>query len=81
MNYTKESFEEVLQQAYDELEPQGIVSLLLEARNYFLSEDFKNQKIRDICNTVAERRAISFKQWKAISAYVSKCKKSNVKKF
>lgn len=75
MNYTKESFEEVLQQAYDELEAEDIVSLLCEARDYFTTDEFNNPKINSICKTVFLKRNISFKQWKAISAYVSDCRR------
>jgi hypothetical protein len=75
VNYTQESFEEVLQQAYDELEPEDIKSLLLEAKNYYTKLDTGNQFIAGICNNVVKQRSISFKQWKAISAYVNTIKK------
>jgi hypothetical protein len=75
MKYTTESFEEVLQQAYDNLEPDDIVKLLLEAREYFRSDEFTNEFISNICSSVAKKRNISFKQWKAVSAYVAECKR------
>lgn len=71
VTYTQESFQEVLQEAYDLLQPYEIENLLLEAKEYLMEENLQNKFILSICLSVAERRNISFKQWKAISAYVS----------
>jgi hypothetical protein len=71
ITYTQESFEEILEEAYEMLEPQDIQSLLLEAKSYIIAENNKNGFIYDVCSTVVKRRNISFKQWKAISAYVN----------
>lgn len=80
MKYTKESFEEVLQQAYSELEAEDIISLLCEARDYFTTNEFSNPKINSICKSVFTKRNLSFKQWKAISAYVAECKRKEQNK-
>lgn len=80
VNYTQESFEEILQQAYDNLQPDEILNLLLEAREYFRSDEFTNDFIKNICNSVAKKRNISFKQWKAVSAYVAECKRKQTNK-
>lgn len=74
-NYTQESFEEVLQQAYDSLEPNDIVALICKTADFFNQEEFDNGKIRNITKSVINKRNISFKQWKALSAYVSSCSK------
>lgn len=80
IKYTKQSFEEVLEQAFSELEAEDIHNLLLEAKEYFNQEQFKDDMIKSICNTVVKNRDISFKQWKAISAYVSKSKRKTQNK-
>jgi len=74
VNYTQQSFEEVLQQAYDSLEADDIKNLLMEAREYYTKLDTGNQFIAGICKSVIKQRSISFKQWKAISAYVNTIK-------
>lgn len=71
ITYTQESFEEILEEAYEMLEAAEIQCLLLEAKHYLREENFQNEFIHSVCNTVVERRNISFKQWKAISAYVN----------
>ena len=80
VNYTQESFEEVLQQAYDSLEPEDIESLLLEAKTYYSVLDTGSPFIASICKNVITNRSISFKQWKAISAYVNTIKKNEKNK-
>jgi len=80
IKYSKESFEEVLQQAYDNLEPQDIKDLLNEAARLYKIPENKNDFIYNIANSVVKKRNISFKQWKAISAYVSECnRKQDIK--
>jgi hypothetical protein len=80
MIYTKQSFEEVLQQAYDELEPEDIKSLLIEVNELMCSDNFENQFIQSVFTMVAKNRNISFKQWKALSAYVAECKRKEQNK-
>jgi hypothetical protein len=80
VKFSKESFEEVLQQAYDSLEPQDIKDLLSEARILLRDSNFENGFIWSICASVVKNRNISFKQWKAISAYVSECKRKEESK-
>jgi hypothetical protein len=72
---SRESFEEVLQQAYDELEPQDIIDLLNETSRLVVQSEFQNDFIFSIGKSVAKNRNISFKQWKALSAYVDGCRK------
>jgi hypothetical protein len=72
---SRESFEEILQQAYDGLEPQDIINLLNEASRLVILPEFENDFIFSIGKSVAKNRNISFKQWKALSAYVDGCKK------
>lgn len=74
ISYTKESFEEVLQQAYDALEADDIKSLLCQSLD-FIKLGYEDNKVRNITLSVIDKRNISFKQWKAISAYVSGCKR------
>lgn len=80
MQFTKESFEEVLQQAYDELEADDIKTLLNDVLSLMRIEEYQNRFIFDIAKNVWERKNISFKQWKALSAYVSKCKRTEQNK-
>jgi hypothetical protein len=76
INYTIESFEEVLKQAYDSLTPQDIEKLLRECiDNYLIVPQFKNDFIWSVYKSVKKKRNISFKEWKAISAYIADCKK------
>lgn len=77
VNYTQESFEEVLQQAYDSLEPEDIKALLVEV--YDIQKVDDNQFIHSVWSVVYKSKSISFKQWKALSAYVAtyKRKKQN----
>jgi hypothetical protein len=70
MSYTKESFEEVLQQAYDMLEPEDIKELLMLVDANLCIEGYQNEFIHSVFNNVLKFRNISFKQWKALSAYV-----------
>jgi hypothetical protein len=75
IKYTKQSFEEVLQQAYDELQSEDIYKLLVEVRSYYSTEEHKNEWIEDIANMVGNKRSLSFKQWKALSAYAAGVRK------
>lgn len=75
VKYSKESFEEVLQQAYDNLEPQDIIDLLNKVSNFVVQPEFENDFIFSVGKSVTKNRNISFKQWKALSAYVDVCKK------
>jgi hypothetical protein len=78
IKYTKQSFEEVLQDAYDMLEPQDIMNLLTNVRDCLLV--YENDFINSVAIGVYKNRNISFKQWKALSAYVAECnKKENSK--
>lgn len=80
MKYTKESFEEVLQQAYDALEPQDIIDLLGEVINNLKNNENFNEFIYSVAKNVNNKKNISFKQWKALSSYVSKCKRKEQNK-
>ena len=80
VKYSKESFNEVLQQAYDSLEPQDIENLLNEAANLYKIPENKNDFIYSVANSVVKNRNISFKQWKAISAYVAECNRKQESK-
>jgi len=81
MKYTKQSFEEVLKQAYDELEGQDIIDLLGEVLTNLKNTENYNEFIHSVANDVYDKKNISFKQWKALSAYLSDCRKKENKTF
>ena len=81
MEYTKESFEEILQQAYSELESEDIHSLLTEVNECMCQDNFENDFILSVFNSVNKKRNISFREWKALSAYVSDFKRKQNKTF
>lgn len=81
MKYTKESFEEILQQAYSELESEDIHSLLTEVNECMCEDNFDNDFIYSVFNSVSKKRNISFREWKALSAYVSEFKRKQNKTF
>jgi predicted Zn-dependent protease with MMP-like domain len=81
MKFTKESFEEVLQEAYDALEPQDIIDLLGEVLTNLKNTENYNEFIHSVANDVYDKKNISFKQWKALSAYLSDCRKKQNKTF
>lgn len=81
MKYTKESFEEILQQAYSELESEDIHSLLTEVNECMCQDNFDNDFILSVFNSVNKKRNISFREWKALSAYVSDFKRKQNKTF
>lgn len=69
VKYSKASFEEVLQQAYDSLQPEDIKSLLAEVYDILKQEE--NDFIHSVFSDVYKKKNISFKQWKALSAYAA----------
>lgn len=76
IKYTKQSFEEVLQEAYDSLTSEDVINLLNECRDRCLIvPELEDQFILSIYRSVKKKRNISFKEWKAISAYVAECKR------
>lgn len=81
MKYTKESFEEVLQEAYDALEAQDIIDLLGDVLSNLKNDDNFNEFIYSVAKNVNSKKNISFKQWKALSAYLSDCRKKQNKTF
>jgi len=81
MKYTKQSFEEVIKQAYDELEGQDIIDLLGEVLTNLKNTENYNEFIHSVANDVYDKKNISFKQWKALSAYLSDCRKKENKTF
>lgn len=81
MKYTKESFEEILQQAYSELESEDIHSLLTEVNECMCQDNFDNDFILSVFNSVNKKRNISFREWKALSAYVSDFRRKQNKTF
>lgn len=78
LNYTQESFEEVLQQSYDALQPEDIKNLLVEV--YDIQKEDDNEFIHSVWRMVYNRKNISFRQWKALSAYVATYKKKTENK-
>jgi len=81
MKYTKQSFEEVLQEAYDALEAQDIINLLGDVLSNLKKDDNFNEFIYSVAKDVHNKKNISFKQWKALSAYLSDCRKKENKTF
>lgn len=81
MKYTKQSFEEVLQEAYDALEGQDIINLLGDVLSNLKDSENYNEFIHSVAKDVHTKKNISFKQWKALSAYLSDCKKKQNKTF
>jgi hypothetical protein len=80
VNYTQESFEEVLLQAYEELQPEQIKELLNESIDILKETKYENKLITGIVPSVVSNRSISFKQWKAVSAFVATHKRKNQNK-
>jgi hypothetical protein len=78
LNYTQQSFEEVIQQAYDALEADDIKNLLFEVHDTLKKDE--NDFIRSVFNVVYKSKNISFRQWKALSAYVATYKKKTENK-
>jgi len=85
---TNEEYQSQLQNHFDDLKPEEIITLLKKAQSYLKLYEIEDRNrdylISGIVETCVERRQITFKQWKAISAFCRDCKKledadSNIK--
>lgn len=76
---SNEDYQRELQQLFDELTGEQIVNLIQKCEYYlpqFEEEDSnRDYLISNIVSTCREVKSITFKQWKALSAFVRDCEK------
>jgi hypothetical protein len=77
----QQSFEEIIKQKYEVLEANDIKALISEVVDFVKTDEHDDDKIRNIVKSVINSRSISFKQWKALSAYLSDCRRTKNKTF
>lgn len=71
------SWAEIQQQQYDSLTRDGIITLLKEVRSLLIELDNSvpyYQQTSSILSAAIKTRSVTFKQWKALSAF----KRSNI---
>lgn len=76
---TNEEYQSELLQHFEDLTGEEIIQLLTKTKEYLkryeIEDANRDYLISSIVENVSERRQITFKQWKAVSAFCRDCSK------